>query len=107
VKDAINIVLLKYEKWNHEIVLEPRIKPTFELIYLLLAKELKVLKKYLDENLRKGYIRPSTFPAGYSLLFIPKKNGKLRLYIDYRLLNNIIVKNRYLLPRIDELLNRL
>ena len=53
--------------------------------------------------MKKGFIKPFTLPAGYLLLFIRKKNGKLRLYINYRQLNVITIKNRYLLPVISEL----
>ncbi|KAK6221471.1 reverse transcriptase domain protein [Colletotrichum tabaci] len=63
----------------------------------------EALDKYLDENLKKGYIRPSESSAGYPILFVPKKNGKLRLCVDYRQLNSITKKNCYLLPLISEL----
>ncbi|TQV90158.1 pol protein [Cordyceps javanica] len=53
--------------------------------------------------LRKGYIRPSESPAGHPVLWVLKKNGKLRLYIDYRPLNKITIKNRYLLLLIVEI----
>ena len=51
------------------------------------------LKKFVKKNLKKGYIQPLQLLAGYLVLFIPKKNRKLRMYIDYRQLNNIIKKN--------------
>ena len=51
------------------------------------------LKKFIKENLKKGYIQPSQLLVGYSVLFIPKKNGKLRICINYRQLNSIIKKN--------------
>jgi hypothetical protein len=76
-------------------------------IYLLLEKELQVLREYIDENLKKGYIRPSTLPARYSVLFVPKLNGKLRMYVDYRQFNAIIVKNRYTLSLIHEMQDRI
>ena len=66
-------------------------------------KKLGVLRGYIDENLKKGFIRESKLLVGYLILFIPKKDGKLRLYIDYRKLNNITIKNRYPLPNIGEL----
>ena len=66
-----------------------------------------MLRDYLDKNLERGYIRLLSSPAGYPILFIPKKNGKLRLYIDYRQLNDITIKNRYLLPLITELQDKL
>ena len=68
---------------------------------------MKVLRQYLDENLKKGFIRELKSLAGYLILFAPKKDGTLRLYIDYRRLNDITIKNRYLLPNIVELQDRL
>lgn len=56
---------------------------------------------------RKGYIRISKLSAGYPVIFVPKKNGKLRLVVDYRRLNEITLKDRTLLPLITELKNRL
>jgi hypothetical protein len=84
INDIMDLLLFSHEKWNYEILLEPETKSTFGLIYSLSAKELKVLKKYLNENLKKEYIRPLTFLAGYFILFVFKKNRKLRLYVDYR-----------------------
>jgi hypothetical protein len=78
-------------------------KPTYELIYSLLEKELIALREYLKENQKKGFIRPSIINADYPILFILKPRGKLRLYVDYRHLNEIIIKNRYILPLILEL----
>ena len=54
-----------------------------------------------------GFIRPSKLPYGAPVLFVKKKDGSLRMCIDYRALNKITVKNKYPLPRIDELLDRL
>ena len=54
-----------------------------------------------------GFIRPSTSPWGASVLFSKKKDETLRLYIDYRQLNRVTIKNRYLLPRIDDLFDQL
>ncbi|XP_075473251.1 uncharacterized protein LOC142504012 [Ascaphus truei] len=73
-------------------------------IYSLSVPELKVLNDYLQENLSKGFIRPSTSPAGAALFFVGKKDGSLRPCIDYRELNKTTVKNRYPLPLIPELL---
>ncbi|SPC66394.1 related to pol protein [Ustilago sp. UG-2017b] len=65
-------------------------------------KEMSELRKYLDENLEKGFIRPSKSPARSPVLFVPKKDGGLRLCVDYRGLNEITVKNRAPLPLIEE-----
>jgi hypothetical protein len=72
-------------------------------IYLLLEKELQVLREYINENLKKGYIRPSILLAWYSVLFVSKSNGKLRMCVDYRQFNTIIVKNWYTLLLIHEM----
>lgn len=66
-----------------------------------------MLREYLDENLAKGFIRKSESLTGYPILFAPKKDGTLRLYVDYRKLNDITVKNRYPLPNIGELQDRI
>ncbi|KAK4406536.1 Transposon Ty3-G Gag-Pol polyprotein [Sesamum angolense] len=69
--------------------------------------ELKELKKQLEELLNKGFIRPSISPWGAPVLFVKKKDGSMRLCIDYRQLNRITIKNKYPLPRIDDLLDQL
>jgi len=61
----------------------------------------------MQENLRLGQIRPSQSSVGYLILFVPKKNRKLRLYINYRQLNSITKKDRYLLPLISKIQNRI
>ena len=65
------------------------------------------LKEQLHQLLEQGFIRPSTSPWGAPVLFQKKKDGSLRLCIDYRGLNQVTVKNKYPIPRIDELLDRL
>ena len=69
--------------------------------------ELQELKKQLQELLDKGYIRPSVSPWGAPVLFVRKKDGTLRLCIDYRKLNQVTVKNKYPLPRIEDLFDQL
>ena len=69
--------------------------------------ELKELKEQLKDLLEKGFIRPSHSPWGAPVLFVKKKDGSLRMCIDYRQLNRVTVKNRYLLPRIDDLFDQL
>ena len=69
--------------------------------------EWQELRVQLQELLDKGFIRPSTLPWGASVLFAKKKDKIFRLYIDYRQLNRVIIKNRYLLPRIDDLFDQL
>ena len=69
--------------------------------------ELQELKVQIQELLDKGFIRPSTSQWGASVLFAKKKDKTLRLCIDYRQLNRVTIKNRYLLPRIDDLFDQL
>ena len=69
--------LPEHKPWDYHISLQDRKQPTFGLIYSCSEKELQALCEYLDENLAKGFIRESSSPAGYPILFIPKKNGKL------------------------------
>ena len=69
--------------------------------------ELKESKFKLQELLEKGFIRPSVSPKGALVLFVKKKDGTLRLCVDYRQLNKMTVKNKYPLPRIDDLFNQL
>ena len=76
-------------------------------IYKLSEKELKILRKYIQDGLDRGWIRESTSSAGAPILFTPKKDGELRLCVDYRGLNRLTVKNRYPLPLMSEILDRL
>jgi hypothetical protein len=99
--------LPEHGPWDHEIPLQEGKQPTFQKIYPLNGIQRTALKEWLETSLRKGHIRPSTSPAGYPILFVPKKNGKLRLCIDYRKLNEITIKNRYPLPLISEIRDRL
>jgi Reverse transcriptase (RNA-dependent DNA polymerase) len=99
--------LPQHQPWDHEIPLKPGTKPTYGPIYSLSEKELAALREYLEENQKKGFIRPSVADAGYLILFVPKPGGKLRLCVDYRRLNEIIIKNRYALPLISELHDRI
>src|SRR5947209_15532727 len=75
--------LPKHQPWDHTIPLQEEKQPTFGLVYSCSEKELQALHEYLDENLTKGFIWESSSPAGYPILFVPKKNGKLRLCVDY------------------------
>lgn len=99
--------LPEHSTYDHTIPLEPGTKPPYGPIYSLSATELKALDEYLKENLAKGFIRPSSSPAGSPILFVKKSDGSLRLCVDYRGLNKITVKNRYPLPLIQENLDRL
>jgi hypothetical protein len=65
------------------------------------------LKKQIDESLEKGYIIPSTLPWAAPVLFVEKNDGTKRMCIDYRSLNEVTVKNKYPLPRIEDLFDQL
>ena len=71
------------------------------------VEELAELKKQMKDLLDKEYIRPSASPWGSPVLFVKKKDGSMRMCIDYRSLNAVTVKNKYPLPRIDDLLDQL
>lgn len=96
----------QHSRWDHEIWLKSEDLP-FQKIYNLNEKELNTLKEYLETELAKGNIRISTSSAGFPVMFVPKKNGKLRLVVDYRRLNALTIKDRTPLPLITELKDRL
>ncbi|KAL0534776.1 hypothetical protein IC582_029069 [Cucumis melo] len=89
------------------IELEPGTVPISRAPYRMAPAELKELKVQLQELLDKGFIRPSVSPWGAPVLFVKKNDGLMRLCIDYRELNKVTVKNKYPLPRIDDLFDQL
>ena len=99
--------LLEHRPYDCPIDLQEGASPPFGPIYGLSERELQALRTYLEENLEKGFIQPSKSPAGAPIFFVKKKDGSLRLCVDYRRLNKIIVCNRYPLPLILELLDQL
>ncbi|KAD4584296.1 hypothetical protein E3N88_21897 [Mikania micrantha] len=82
-------------------------KPIAKAPYRLAPSELQELMTQLQDLLDKGFIRPSISPWGAPVLFVKKKDGSLRMCIDYRELNKVTVKNKYPLPRIDDLFDQL
>ena len=92
---------------DHKIELLPNSQPYSRGIYALSQFQLKTLWNELNKLLRLGLIQPSLSPYGAPVLFVAKKDGTLRLCVDYRALNKMTIKNRYPLPRIDEMLDRL
>ncbi len=106
-KESDQKALLKHQSWNHEIKLVDDKKLTKQFIYSLLTEKLDALRQYLKENMRKEFIKESQSSAEYSILFVLKLNESLRLCVDYRALNNIMIKNSYSLSLIAELQNRL
>jgi hypothetical protein len=89
------------------IELQPGTAPIFKRPYRMPPKELAELKTQLQELLDKGYIHPRSSPWGCPALFVKKKDGSLRLCVDYRPLNAVTIKNKYPLPRIDVLFDQL
>ena len=85
------------------IDLVPRTTPLYKKYCQMPSSELVELKKQLDEMLQKGYIRPSSSPWGSPAIFVDKKDGSLHMCVDYRQLNDVTIKNKYPLPRIDDL----
>ena len=92
---------------DHEIEVVPGSEPPHKSPYRLSNAEMEELRNQVETLLEQGWIRPSSSPYGAPVIFVPKKNGQWRMCIDYRALNKITVKNRYPLPRIEELLDRL
>jgi hypothetical protein len=88
---------------DHAIEMVPRMAPPAKAPYRMSHEELKELKVQFEELLMKGYIKPSKSPYGAPVFFVHKKDGTLRMCVDYRAFNKATVKNRYLLPRIDDL----
>jgi hypothetical protein len=92
-----------------EFVIE--LKPGTELIFKtpfrMTTPELAELKEHIKELLEKGFIHPSSSPWGAPMIFVPKKDGTHMLCVDYRALNKVTIKNKYPLPRIDDLFNQL
>ena len=93
--------------YDHEIQIEEGKHPPFGPLRGMSQDELKVMKKFLEDNLSKGFIRASSSPAAAPVLFVKKPGGGLRFCVDYRALNEITRKNRYPLPLIKETLDRL
>jgi len=85
----------------------PGVQPISKAPYRMTLTELKELKTQLEELLQKGFVRPSVSSWGALLLFVKKKDGTLRLCIDYREFYKIIIKNKHPLPRIDDLFDQL
>ena len=93
--------------WDHAIDLKPEAPSTLPgKVYSLTQSEQQALQEFVREHLAKGYIRPSKSPYAAPFFFIKKKDGKLQPVQDYRKVNEWTIKNRYPLPLIPELINR-
>nr|GEU50057.1 putative reverse transcriptase domain-containing protein [Tanacetum cinerariifolium] len=90
-----------------QIDLIPSVVPVAQAPYRLAPFEMKELSEQLQELSDKGFIKPNTSPSGAPVLFVKKKDGSFRMCVDYQELNKLAVKNRYPLPRIDDLFDQL
>jgi hypothetical protein len=92
-----------------EFVIDPLLgtAPTFKQPYMMFVEELKGLKKQLTELQKAGYICPSSSPWGALVLFVQKKDGSQRMCVDYISINDVTVKNKYPLPRIEDLFDQM
>jgi hypothetical protein len=85
----------------------PRTAPISKRPYMMSVEELKELKKQLTELQEAGYTRSDSSPCGAPVLFVQKKDGSQRMCVDYRSLDNVTMKNKCPLPRIEDLFNRM
>jgi hypothetical protein len=89
------------------IELMPGITPIYKTHYRMATLELADLEEHIKELLEKGFIRPTSSPWGAPVIFVLKKDGTQRLCVDYRAMNEVTIKNKYPLPRIDDLFDQL
>jgi hypothetical protein len=89
------------------IELKPDTAPIYRTPYRMATPELAELKEYIKELLEKGFIRPSSSSWGAPVIFVLKKDGTQRLCVDYHTLNEVTIKNKYPLHRIDDLFDQL
>jgi len=99
--------LSEHKSWDHKIPLLNDKQPRWMPLYPMSEDQLKKVRTYLDENLKRGFIRPSKSLTEYSILFVSKKNGTKQLCVNYRQLNEITRRDSYPLPLIKELQDRL
>jgi hypothetical protein len=89
------------------IELMPGITPIYKTHYRMATPELADLKEHIKELLEKGFIHPTSSPCGAPVIFVLKNDGTQRLCVDYRAMNEVTIKNKYPLPRIDDLFDQL
>ncbi|GJS21218.1 hypothetical protein Tco_0449850 [Tanacetum coccineum] len=104
-KDLLGLPPTHQVEFHIELI--PGAAPVVRAPYRLAPAEMKELSEQIKELSDKGFIRPSSSPWGAPILFVKKKDGSFRMYIDYRELNKLTVKNHYPLPRIDDLFDQL
>ncbi|KAK4397538.1 Transposon Ty3-G Gag-Pol polyprotein [Sesamum angolense] len=111
--EAKQLMLEGCEAYLAHVIDAEKVNPTLEEIPVVrdfpkvFLDDLPELKKQIEESLEKGFVKPSTSPWGASVLFVKKKDGSMRLCVDYRQLNRVTMKNKYPLPRIGDLLDQL
>ena len=93
--------------WDHAIDLKETFKPRKEKIYPFSKNKREEVQKFMNNQLKKGYIRPSKSPQTLPVFFVDKKDGKKRIVIDYRNLIDQTVKNNYLLLLITDLIDNM
>ena len=109
LKDYVNVFIKRpvgqlpiRKPWDHMVDLKEGFKPQRGWIILLLQEDIQKIKEFIEENLKKGFIRPSKSPQTALILFIPKKDTTEKwMIMDYRYLNKWTVKNNYPLPLIN------
>ena len=89
------------------IEFEPKTRPISKAPYCVAPAKLKELKAQLQDLVDKGFIYPSISPWSAPVLFVKKKDGSMRLYINYKELDKRTIKNKYPLPRIEDLFDQL
>jgi len=93
--------------WDHAIDLNPDFVPRKSKLYPMSLTEQQEVRDFIDDQLKKGYIRPMKSPQTSPVFFIPKKDGKKQIVQDYCYLNKGTIKNNYPLPLIPELIDRI
>ena len=93
--------------WDHAIDLKETFKPRKKRIYLLSKNEREEVQKFIEDQLRKGYIRPSKLPQTSPVLFVDKKDRSKRMVINYHNLNDQMIKNNYPLLLITKLIDNI
>ncbi|GKC46798.1 putative reverse transcriptase domain-containing protein [Tanacetum coccineum] len=105
IRDLHGLPLVRQVEFQIDLI--PRAAPLAQAPYRLAPSEMQELSNQLQDLADRGFIRPSTSPLGAPVLFVKKKDGSFRMCIDYRELNKLTEKNRYPLPRIDDLFDQL
>jgi len=107
ISEQPEMSLSEHKPWDHEILLLKNKQPKWMPLYSMSKNQLKKVRTYLDENLKRGFIRPSKSLTEYSILFVLKKNGTKQLCVNYRQLNKITKQDSYFLLLIKELQDQL